>query len=119
LRQPRSPRVGLEVKIWKTPAVTAGDSVCVDPLLPAQHFEFHFLRTRISGSKTKELRRLFAEAARRGVRLMLSSSNTDLIEKLYKDFRIHYVQARRAINCQGDKRGAISEILVLSYEIAK
>jgi DNA adenine methylase len=51
--------------------------------------------------------------------LMLSNSNTDSIRKLYREFQIRDVQARRAINCQGDKRGAISEIVVLSYEIAK
>jgi len=66
--------------------------------------------------KQKKLATLFADAAGRGVRLMLSNSNADVIEKLYRDFRISGVQARRAINCQGGKRGAISEIVVLSYE---
>ncbi|MEO8427639.1 MAG: DNA adenine methylase [Verrucomicrobiota bacterium] len=68
--------------------------------------------------KQRDLATFFADAAGRGVRLMLSNSSSDVIGKLYRDFQIHYVQARRAINCQGDKRGAISEILVLSYEIA-
>jgi DNA adenine methylase len=68
--------------------------------------------------KQRTLATLFADAARRGVRLMLSNSNAGVIEELYQDFQIREVQARRAINCQGDKRGAVSEIVVLTYEIA-
>lgn len=59
-----------------------------------------------------ELHALFAEAARRGARLMLSNSDTPFIRKLYADFQIHTVQARRAINCDGSKRGHVNEVVV-------
>jgi DNA adenine methylase len=59
-----------------------------------------------------ELHAVFAEAARRGARLMLSNSDTPFIRKLYGDFQIHTVQARRAINCDGSKRGAVNEVVV-------
>jgi len=59
-----------------------------------------------------ELHAVFAEAARRGAHLMLSNSDTPFIRKLYCDFQIHTVQARRAINCDGSKRGAVNEVVV-------
>jgi DNA adenine methylase len=46
---------------------------------------------------------------------MLSNSDTPLIRKLYAEFRIHCVSARRMINSNGDKRGPVSEVVVLNY----
>ena len=60
----------------------------------------------------RELHAVFAEATRRGARLMLSNSDTPFIRRLYRDFQIHTVQARRAINCDGSKRGHVSEVVV-------
>ncbi len=60
----------------------------------------------------RELHAVFAESARRGARLMLSNSDTPFIRKLYRDFQIHTVQARRAINCDGSKRGRVNEVVV-------
>lgn len=60
----------------------------------------------------RELHAVFAEAARRGVRLMLSNSDTPFIRKLYREFQIHTVQARRMVNCDGTKRGAVNEVVV-------
>lgn len=59
-----------------------------------------------------ELHAVFAEAARRGAHLMLSNSDTPFIRKRYRDFQIHTVQARRAINCDGSKRGQVNEVVV-------
>lgn len=59
-----------------------------------------------------ELHAVCTTAAERGVRLMLSNSDTPFIRKLYKNFQIHTVQARRAINCDGSKRGAVNEVVV-------
>jgi DNA adenine methylase len=60
----------------------------------------------------RELHAVFAGAARRGASLMLSNSDTPFIRKLYCDFQIHTVQARRAINCDGSKRGHVNEVVV-------
>jgi DNA adenine methylase len=62
----------------------------------------------------EELAALFADASRRGVRLMLSNSDTPFIRELYKGFDLHTVKARRAVNCDGSKRGQILEVIVLS-----
>jgi DNA adenine methylase len=63
----------------------------------------------------RELHAVFADAARRGVRVMLSNSDTPFIRRLYSDFQIHTVQARRMVNCDGTKRGAVNEVVVTNH----
>lgn len=50
-----------------------------------------------------------------GAKVMQSSSNSSFITKLYKDFRIEYINAKRSINSNPLKRGEIKEILILNY----
>ena len=59
-----------------------------------------------------ELHAVCASASARGVRLMLSNSDVPFIRRLYRDFHIQTVQARRAINCDGSKRGEVNEVVV-------
>lgn len=66
-------------------------------------------------AEQKRLAELFAEAAGRGAKLMLSNSDTPLTRQLYAGFNLQTVQARRAVNCDAAKRGRISELVVLSY----
>lgn len=54
---------------------------------------------------------------RRGVKFMLSNSATDFIKTLYKDYDIAIVKAKRAINADVSKRGAIEEVLIRNYGI--
>lgn len=63
-------------------------------------------------AEQRELATLFQDAAGRGARLMLSNSDTPLVRELYRGFAIHTVRARRAVNCDGSKRGKINEIVV-------
>jgi DNA adenine methylase len=53
----------------------------------------------------------------RGVRVLLSNSDTDVVYDLYAGYRIDRVQARRAINSNGSGRGSVYEVLVRNYEI--
>lgn len=61
------------------------------------------------------LRNRFIAATVLGAKCMLSNSNSPFIKELYKDFNIHIIQAKRTINCKGDKRNAIDEIVVTNY----
>lgn len=60
--------------------------------------------------------RLLAKSARaavkRGAFVMLSHADTPLTHELYRDFRIHTVQAPRSINSNGAKRGKINELII-------
>lgn len=52
---------------------------------------------------------------RRGIKFLLSNSATDFITELYSDYEITFVKAKRAINVNTKKRGAIAEVLVRNY----
>ena len=51
----------------------------------------------------------------RDVKFLLSNSATPFIRELYADYKITLVRARRAINSDGNKRGAIQEVLIRNY----
>lgn len=61
------------------------------------------------------LRDAFTQLAARGVKVMLSNSDCPFIRELYQDFNIHTITATRAINCNPQRRGKITEVLVTSY----
>lgn len=63
----------------------------------------------------QRLRDVYAELDRRGCKLMLSNSDVPFIRDLYRDFQIDTVAAPRAINCNGGKRGKVSEVVVRNY----
>jgi DNA adenine methylase len=46
---------------------------------------------------------------------MLSNSDAPLIRTLYRGFRLDTVAAPRAINCNGKRRGKVTEIVVRNY----
>ncbi|MEN6341279.1 MAG: DNA adenine methylase [Methanospirillum sp.] len=68
------------------------------------------------------LARLFASLDKRGAALMLSNSdprNHDpgdrFFDDLYSAWTIERVPARRSINCRGDRRGAVAELIIRNY----
>lgn len=62
-----------------------------------------------------KLSKIFRELDKIGCKVMLSNSDTSFIRKLYKNFRIEVVLAKRAINCKASGRGAIKELVILNY----
>lgn len=60
----------------------------------------------------RRLARVFGEVVDRGAIALLSNSDVPLARELYAGFKIATVEATRSINSKGDKRGAVSEILV-------
>lgn len=52
----------------------------------------------------------------RGARFMMSNADMPVVRKLFKQFRIDSVQARRALNCKKEKRGNVGEIVVRNYD---
>ena len=51
-----------------------------------------------------------------GAYFMLSNSSATMILDLYKDYNVKLVDANRALNCVGDKRGVVKEVLVTNYK---
>lgn len=95
-----------------------GDFVYIDPpyypVSPTASFT-SYTKDDFGEEQQKELAANFASAANRGVRLMLSNSDTTFIRHLYRNFTIHTVSARRMVNCDGTKRGAVSEVVVTNF----
>lgn len=61
------------------------------------------------------LAKVFKTLDNNGCLLMLSNSDSKIIRKLYKDYKIDIVKARRVINSQKNKRGKINELLITNY----
>ena len=51
----------------------------------------------------------------RGCLWLLSNSDTPFIRELYQGFAIARLEARRAINSKGDRRGAVGELAIRNY----
>jgi DNA adenine methylase len=95
-----------------------GDFVYLDPpyqpLSATANFTSYTSRC-FSERDQEELADAVAQLHRKGCYFMLSNSDNEVIHKLYKRYRIETVYATRAINCKGNKRGRISELLVMNY----
>lgn len=63
-------------------------------------------------NEQKRLFDVFVELNAKGVKVLQSNSDTDFIRELYKDFECIELKAKRVINCKGDKRGEITELLI-------
>jgi DNA adenine methylase len=95
----------------------AGDAVYLDPpYLPVSstsHFaEYHSEPFGIE--EHQRLAKAFSELSKRGVIAVLSNSNTDETQRLFRAHQVDIVPARRAINSDHTRRGPIGEILVTS-----
>ena len=63
----------------------------------------------------RRLRDVFAALGARGVRAMLSNSDTPLIRELYAGFAIDQVFVARAVNSKANGRGKVAEVIVRNY----
>jgi len=66
-----------------------------------------------------ELSEIFKKLDKKGVSVMLSNSDTNFIKELYKDYNQTFVQAKRMINSNAKKRGAINELVITNYPISE
>ncbi len=63
-----------------------------------------------------KLKEVCDELDSKGIKFLLSNSNSEFIKSLYKEYKIEYVSAKRNINSKASKRGAIKEVLVRNYD---
>lgn len=94
-----------------------GDFVYLDPPYHPLSATASFTSYTSADFGVQDQRRLasvFRELDRRGCRVMLSNSDTELIRELYAGYERIQVVAARAINSRPDRRGPVSELLVLN-----
>lgn len=93
-----------------------GDVIYLDPPYApvSQYSDFkRYTKEQFQERDQVELAHLYSELVERGAYPILSNSWCDLTRDLYKNHIIEIVYANRAINKNGDGRGAVPEILVL------
>ncbi|VPN01672.1 modification methylase [Streptococcus pneumoniae] len=99
--------------------VRTGDFVYFDPpYIPLSETSAFTSYTHegFSFADQVRLRDAFKRLSDTGAYVMLSNSSSALVEELYRDFNIHYVEATRTNGAKSSSRGKISEIIVTNYE---
>lgn len=94
-----------------------GDAVYLDPpYLPvSKTASFSAYHSEAFGlPEHKRLANTFAKLVKKGICAVLSNSATPETRALYKSFKASDVQVRRPINSVASRRGAVSELLVVS-----
>lgn len=112
-------RDGVHVGVadWRTAAVAAepGDWVYFDsPYAPASDTA-NFTGYTADGFTERDQRDLaaaFRVMARSGVQVMTSNSDTPLVRELYRGFPMHTVWRGGRMNCKGDGRGRVAELVI-------
>lgn len=92
-----------------------GDFVYLDPPYVPVNPTSNFTSYTKGGFGLADQERLVAVAAKlkkRGVHVLLSNADLPLVRKLYKGFEMRRVEARRNVNSNGSKRGAVGELLI-------
>lgn len=52
---------------------------------------------------------------KRGIKFLQSNSDTPFIRDLYREYNIATIQSKRTINCNGERRGDVNEVLIYNY----
>lgn len=100
----------------------SGDLIYFDPPYEPLSSTSNFTSYTRGGFSSEEQRRLaevYRELDALGCLLMLSNSTADLIQELYRDYQLHEISARRAINSKAEGRGVIIEYLVTNFSPAE
>jgi DNA adenine methylase len=84
------------------------------PVSPTAYFT-QYTSKGFNQTEQERLAEVFRKLNEMNCYVMLSNSDVDLVRKLYSQFNITNVQARRAINCLAKGRGCVSEVIIRNY----
>jgi len=96
-----------------------GDFIYLDPPYHpvSKYSDFNrYTKKSFKEEEQNKLANLFKKLDKRGCKLLQSNSNSEFIKELYKEYIIEEVYAKRNINKDSTKRGAIKELLIRNYE---
>ncbi|MDH5717778.1 MAG: DNA adenine methylase [Spirochaetia bacterium] len=85
-----------------------------EPISSSSNF-VSYVKEGFSSKDQEMLSETFKELTLKGVKCMLSNSNSSFVRKLYKGFNINKVKAARFINSAASKRGKIEELIITNY----
>lgn len=92
-----------------------GDAVYFDPpYVPVSRTAYFtaYAKEAFGEGEHERLARVFAELSGRGVRAVLSNSDTDYTRELYQRWSTEHLVVPRPINSDAKKRGGVGELLV-------
>lgn len=96
-----------------------GDFVYLDPPYVPMSQTSAFTSYTQEGFSLEEQKRLHSvveSLTKKGVKVMLSNSNTDFITELYRNYNIHIVSTKRMINSKANQRGnVVEEVIITNY----
>lgn len=104
--------------------VVRGSFVYLDPpYRPITSNGFvNYTKTGFNDEEQKELAKFFDYITKKKAYGMLSNSdpknldiNDNFFDELYKDYNIQRINASRVINCRGNSRGKVKELLITNY----
>lgn len=114
--------VNLQIREFDTIQPQAGDFVYFDPPYhPTNEISFtEYTSLNFTEEDQRRLAQFAAHLHKKNVYVMISNSKTPFIEEVYNDakiFRQHEVLAPRYVNCKPGERGAISELLITTFDV--
>jgi DNA adenine methylase len=103
-------------------AAGEGDFIYFDPPyvpLNATSSFTSYSRYGFDDEDHRRLAQMFHDLTARGCRVMLSNSSAPLVQDLYEGhgYCIEEVQARRNINSKANRRGPVTELLIMNYRV--
>ena len=93
-----------------------GDVVYFDPPYVPVNKTSNFTAYQADGfgmAEQERLARVFRDLVERGAYVLLSNSDTPEVRELYREYTIHTLTAKRSVNSDASKRGAVNEVLVV------
>lgn len=97
----------------------SGDFVYLDPPYQVVSETANFTgytKDQFAEEDQVQLAEVYTGLDERNCKVMLSNSDTPLVRKLYNEYRIEELKAKRAISSKASTRGEITELLILNYE---
>lgn len=103
--------------------VTRGDFVYLDPpyypISRTSSFTGYVLSRRgrpdFGAAEHQRLAQFFRTLDSKGCKVLLSNSDCEFVTRLYREYTIERVDARRSINSNGSGRSAITELVIRNY----
>ena len=75
-----------------------------------------YVKSGFNRDEQIRLRDCCDELTERGIKFMLSNSDTEFIHEIYSSYNITSVKAKRAVNSVASKRGDVDELVIRNYD---
>lgn len=106
--------VDLKVQSFEAINPSSGDLVYCDP--PYDGTFDQYTEMRFNQSDQDRLRKVCDNWCKQGAYVVVSSSDTDFIRKVWNGYKFVEIRASRNINSQSSGRGKVSELLIVNLD---